>query len=86
MTTEREKMLAGELYGPLDLELVAARTRARDLCRALNETRERRTQPSGAKIPHRAYREHQQHDHHNLMVNIKKDPMPAINAAAPHLR
>ena len=40
MTTEREKMLGGELYDPLDPELVAARTRARDLCRALNETRE----------------------------------------------
>jgi hypothetical protein len=29
MRTEREKMVAGELYDPLDLELVAARTRAR---------------------------------------------------------
>ena len=36
--TEREKMLAGELYDPLDPELVRARTRARDLCRALNAT------------------------------------------------
>jgi maltose O-acetyltransferase len=40
MPTEREKMLAGELYDPLDLELVAARERARDLCQALNATRE----------------------------------------------
>lgn len=40
MTTEREKMLAGELYDPLDSELVAARERARDLCQALNATRE----------------------------------------------
>ena len=40
MPTEREKMLAGELYDPLDLELVAARARARDLCQALNATRE----------------------------------------------
>ena len=31
MPTEREKMLAGELYDPLDPELVAARERARDL-------------------------------------------------------
>ena len=38
--TERERMIAGHLYDPLDPELVAARTRARDLCRALNETRE----------------------------------------------
>jgi hypothetical protein len=29
--TEREKMLAGQLYDPLDAELVEARTRARDL-------------------------------------------------------
>ena len=33
-------MLAGELYDPLDPELIAARERARDLCRALNQTRE----------------------------------------------
>ena len=31
-------MLAGELYDPLDAELVAARERARDLCRELNST------------------------------------------------
>jgi maltose O-acetyltransferase len=41
MPTEREKMLAGELYDPLDPELVAARDRARDLCQDLNATRER---------------------------------------------
>ena len=40
MLTEREKMLAGELYDPLDPELVAARVRARDLCQELNATRE----------------------------------------------
>lgn len=33
-------MLAGELYDPLDAELIAARERARDLCLALNATRE----------------------------------------------
>ena len=38
--TEREKMLAGEMYDPLDPELVAARGRARDLCQQLNATRE----------------------------------------------
>jgi maltose O-acetyltransferase len=38
--TEREKMLAGELYDPLDADLVAARDRARDLCADLNATRE----------------------------------------------
>jgi len=36
MPTEREKMVAGELYDPLDPELTAARARARDLCRELN--------------------------------------------------
>jgi maltose O-acetyltransferase len=41
MRTEREKMLAGELYDPLDAELVAARERARDLCWAINGTAER---------------------------------------------
>ena len=40
MKSEREKMLAGEPYDALDPELVAMRTRARDLCQALNATRE----------------------------------------------
>ncbi len=40
MPTEREKMLQGEPYDPLDPELVAARARARDLCQDLNATRE----------------------------------------------
>jgi len=33
-------MLRGELYDPLDSELTSARERARDLCQALNATRE----------------------------------------------
>lgn len=40
MKTERQKMLAGEPYDPLDIELINARERARDLCQALNATRE----------------------------------------------
>jgi len=40
MASEREKMLAGEFYAPLDPELVGARVRARDLCQDLNATRE----------------------------------------------
>jgi maltose O-acetyltransferase len=44
MRTEREKMLAGELYEAMDPELVASRERARDLCQALNATREREQQ------------------------------------------
>ncbi len=34
-------MLAGELYDPLDPDLMRARDRARDLCQELNATRER---------------------------------------------
>ena len=40
MRSEREKMVAGEMYDPLDAELVAGRGRARDLCAALNATRD----------------------------------------------
>ena len=40
MGTERDKMLAGQLYDPMDPELVRARDRARDLCQDLNATRE----------------------------------------------
>jgi maltose O-acetyltransferase len=38
--SEREKMLAGELYDPLDPELARLRVRARDLCQDLAATRE----------------------------------------------
>lgn len=40
MRSEWEKMLSGELYDPLDPALVRARDRARDLCKALNDTQE----------------------------------------------
>jgi maltose O-acetyltransferase len=40
MQSEREKMLAGSLYDPMDPELVRDRDRARDLCQDLNATRE----------------------------------------------
>ncbi len=40
MKSERQKMLEGELYNPMDPELVAGRERARDLCQTLNATRE----------------------------------------------
>jgi maltose O-acetyltransferase len=40
MATERQKMLAGEMYDPFDTELVSARERARDLCQQINATRE----------------------------------------------
>lgn len=36
MQSERQKMLAGELYDPQDPELVAARERARSLCVRIN--------------------------------------------------
>jgi len=38
--SERDKMLAGEMYDPLDPDLVARRATARDLCWTLNATRE----------------------------------------------
>jgi maltose O-acetyltransferase len=41
--TERQKMLAGELYDPLDKALSLERIRARDLCQALNVTTESET-------------------------------------------
>ncbi|AGA24608.1 sugar O-acetyltransferase [Singulisphaera acidiphila] len=40
MRSERDKMLAGEMYDPLDPDLCVIRDRARDLCQALNATRE----------------------------------------------
>src|SRR5688572_17563057 len=36
MYSERDKMLAGELYNAQDAELVAARQRAQSLCRRIN--------------------------------------------------
>jgi len=41
MKTEKQKMVAGELYDALDPELVRDRERAKDLCQELNATRER---------------------------------------------
>ena len=40
MKTEREKMLAGELYNALNPLLVPERDLARDLCQALSATRD----------------------------------------------
>jgi maltose O-acetyltransferase len=40
MISERDKMLAGELYDALNPELVQERDRARDLCQIINATRE----------------------------------------------
>ena len=40
MKTEKEKMLAGELYDPLEPQLCQERDRCRDLCLLLNATRE----------------------------------------------
>lgn len=36
--TERERMLTGQLYNAADPELAAARLRAKELCRAFNDT------------------------------------------------
>lgn len=40
MPSERHKMASGELYNPLDPELVAGRRRARDLMADINRTRD----------------------------------------------
>src|SRR3954465_10575805 len=40
----RDLMTAGQMYDPLDTELVAARNLARDLCQDLNNTREADTE------------------------------------------
>jgi maltose O-acetyltransferase len=40
MRTEKQKMLAGELYDPLDPELCRERQRCRDLCKRLNDSHE----------------------------------------------
>jgi maltose O-acetyltransferase len=40
LRSEKEKMLGGELYDPLDAELTAERRRARLLFKALNDTRD----------------------------------------------
>lgn len=44
MKTEKEKMLAGELYNPLDEQLVQERLNARLLIKVLNDTREDETE------------------------------------------
>lgn len=40
MRTEKQKMIAGELYDPYDAQLVEERRRARDLLKRLNDSRE----------------------------------------------
>lgn len=44
MTTEKQKMLEGEPYDPLDPELSRDRAQCRDLCQRLNATREDQTE------------------------------------------
>lgn len=44
MKTEKEKMLAGELYDPLNQQLSDERTRTRLLIKELNDTREDQTE------------------------------------------
>ncbi|WP_152042956.1 sugar O-acetyltransferase [Salinigranum salinum] len=52
MPTEKEKMLAGDLYDASDPELVAERERARELTRRFNET-----EPSAGETRQRLLRE-----------------------------
>ena len=41
MTTEKEKMLNGELYDAMDPQLSGERRRARELCKALNDSHDK---------------------------------------------
>jgi hypothetical protein len=50
MPSEREKMVAGELYDPLDPELVAARARCRVLLRRLNAADQAERPPIYAEL------------------------------------
>jgi maltose O-acetyltransferase len=50
MPTEKEKMLAGELYDGFDPELVAERLRARELCQALGTLSPRAAQAERAAL------------------------------------
>lgn len=50
MRTEKEKMLAGELYDPLDPQLAGERRRARLLVKALNDTRDDQAEERGGLI------------------------------------
>jgi maltose O-acetyltransferase len=50
MKTEKEKMLAGELYNAMDLQLTEERTTARLLIKALNESREDQPEERGAIV------------------------------------
>lgn len=52
MPTEREKMLAGEMYVALDPELMALRARCRELCYDLNHSRD-----SEGELRRRIFRE-----------------------------
>jgi maltose O-acetyltransferase len=56
MKTEKDKMLAGQLYDPLDQQLSDERLRARLLIKALNDTREDQVEERGRilkeLIPH----------------------------------
>ena len=50
MSTEKEKMLAGELYDPADPELFDLRTRTHDLCLEFNLTKEADTEKRAALL------------------------------------
>lgn len=47
MKTEKEKMIAGEMYDPFDKQLVEDRIQTRLLIKALNETKEDDTAERG---------------------------------------
>ncbi len=50
MPTEKEKMLAGEMYDAMDSQLVAERRRARELCKAINDSHDEERELRGRII------------------------------------
>ena len=50
MLIEKEKMLAGEMYDAMDPQLVAERRRARELCKALNDSHDEERELRGRII------------------------------------
>ena len=50
MRTQKQRMLAGELYNSSDPELIAERLRARELCQKLNALSPRAPEPERAEV------------------------------------
>ena len=75
-------MLAGDLYDPTDAELVAARSRARDLCQTLNATREAEVEETANTV--RAVRHRRQYrlDATALLLRLRHPTSVSANACS----